>query len=186
MPLNEVLIDWLIPGGQPGVSVLYYTDSTPANTSRTALGSALTAMKTLFVSGVQASIRTEGRVIDEVTGGLTGAWADPNPISVAGTGPGNPVPNASMVLLQAKTGQVVKGRFLQGRTYLPGLPVTATSGGEVATSPANTITSAFNGSYLTTSGAVIWSRPGPKGPGTFKLISSYTVWRELAVLRHRR
>lgn len=185
--LNEVIIDWSAESTSGGLSVLYFLNSGAITDQREGIQNMLGAVIGRLDSLTTWSVRTSGKVIDDATGTLTGFWSDSTARTGVGTVTGQPVANAAQVLLRWRTDNIVAGRLLQGRTYVPGLAQGATDKGQLA---AATIT-AFQGgqaALLATAPGelVVWHRPTESTPGSSFPVTAGATWEELAVQRRRR
>lgn len=129
------------------------------------------------------TVQPDVRIVNTGTGTLEGV----DTITGA-TGPGvstsDPLPRASMALIQWRTSQVVSGRFLRGRTFIPGFNEgTCDANGKLDASVATGLATEAN-DFITAVGvdACVWSRTH----GVAASISNATVWSEFATMRSRR
>lgn len=186
--MMEILTDWEFPGTSGGTSVMFFDDtSVSVGAARTALADFWGNFDGSLASGVEWTIRTEGRVLDEATGGLVGFWTSTTPYTAVATGGSTPVPNASQALIQWYTSDVVAGRRVRGRQYIPGLSSALTVQGELSTSVQATLNGHIT-TYLAdpNNALVIWHRPVAGSGGSIHSVSSGKIWDELAVQRKRR
>nr|CRY97446.1 hypothetical protein [uncultured prokaryote] len=196
----ELTTKWTAAGSPGGLSVMYFDPelATPAE-QRDALSAAWEAARPKFASSTTWSVANNGRIIDSVTGGLTGTWAEGSTTVTAGQGTGTPVSNSSMGLLRAATVIIHNGRRVKGRTFLPGLNTNILSSGQIIPGDAAVIASGFDNDFIASAFPVVWSRPSPAlpvsekypegrpaRPGLAVPVASYSCWTELAVLRRRR
>lgn len=196
---REVLIDWTGAGGLTGVTVLHMNaELLPAN-QVTDTRAFLQSLVPYIATSTVAKVRAEGREFDPITGDLTGAWAAPASPQVVGEGSNGPVANASQGLIRWGTGTVVDGRFLKGRTFIPGMNVNQLSAGEVLITTQNAI-NALAQDFALDVELQIWHRPraaraaGPGGipaavparAGSVADVVTAQMWPEFAVLRKRR
>jgi len=181
---REIITDWVTPGGSGFVSVMYFDLGSPAAAQRSALGAFWNNVDALLDSNALWTIRTDGRELDDATGTLTGAWSEATAYTGAGALAGQCVPDAAHVLFRWGTGVVVNGRFLKGRTFVPGLSTAQILEGNVATAAVTTFNTAA--AALTSSSLGVWHRPVAGAGGVFQDVTTGTVWNELAVLRQRR
>jgi hypothetical protein len=183
---REILVDWTTASGGGKVSVTFWGESTPVADQRTALGTFLSAIKSQLDTSVSYTIRTAGRELDATTGTLTAAWSDS--VSYTGTGVvnGEPVPDASMALMQWRTDHIVNGRFLQGRTFIPGVSTQTLTDGNFTAAAISAWNTA--GANLIASGKQfgVWHRPTSGSGGVWWAADTASAWQELAVLRRRR
>lgn len=192
--LREIRTAWTGPQGLSMLTVMYFeAPSVTVATQRAALSVFWQAVRADISSQYTYTIETAGRIIEDSSGELVGSWSEPTPYSAPGSAAGQPVPDASQVLLRWGTGQVVNGRFLKGRTFVPGLAVNFTSNGNVTPAVAAGIDTAQLAFVGAGSGFSVWQRPRPSSPehpiyrpGQSRPVTSGTCWRELATQRNRR
>lgn len=187
MPMFEVITDWSAENSRPGLSVMYFKSTGSIATIRQAIDTMYDTVQARMDSLTTWTVRTSGKIIDETTGTLTGFWSDATARAGAGTLSGSPVANAAQVLLRWRTNNIVNGRLLQGRTFVPGLSSSSTDGGQLSSAAL----SAFEGAqaaFLTSVGSdmVIWHRPNGSDPGSLFAVSTGATWNELATQRRRR
>lgn len=185
--VREILTDWNTPAGGGRVSVMYFDDTVSVVSQRAALATLWTTLEPRLGSTVTWTIRTEGRNLHTGNGQLLGQWED----TTSRTGTGNDaastvIPDASQVLFRWRTGIVVKGRFLQGRTYVPGMTAASLTSGNVSAAARNEWNTAINTFLGANVGLEVWHRPVNQSGGTTGFVLTGSVWSELAVLRRRR
>lgn len=185
--VREILVDWTTASGGGKVSVFHFIEASPVEGQREALSDFLTACNSTLAASTSWSIRQEGRELNTVTGQLTGAWTESTSYGGAGS-PGNTsvLADATQVLVRWYTDHVVDGRFLRGRTYLPGIFRNVSEGGNVYPASVSTITA--SGNVLAASGQqlCIWHRPKNGAGGVTWAVDTCSVWSEFAVQRRRR
>nr|CRY97465.1 hypothetical protein [uncultured prokaryote] len=199
MPVRQITIEWTVQNSRPGVSVLAFDSAGDVEAQRQGLQDALNLMDTVLMPQTSWHIAGEGREFDAATGELVAAWIGVAPLNGAGDGSGAfAVPNASMALARLNTGVVQDGRFIKGRTFIPGLAAANTMGGELSGGAISTIGGAFNSLVLDDLGLSVWHRPRKAGmdpvtgdpiaarAGSLVPVENVTVWNELAVLTRRR
>jgi len=189
---REITTTWTNQGVAGLTTVMYFNKIHTASAQRTALNTFFTGMNGFLDNGCSWSISTAGRELNDATGVLEGAWSDPTPHVGTGTVTGEANADATQLLYQWRTPAINRGRFVRGRTFIPGV----TNGQTVAGNPAGTLITgaAALGVSLCNAdvGFGIWSRPVKAIPpdtghdGLFVLASTCTVWAEYAVLRQRR
>lgn len=184
--IREITTIWGLPSGTGHVSVMYFSTTPTIASQRTALQAFWTTIGPSLASTVGWTVATTGRELDAQTGVLTGAWSENTAKAGFGTGGSVPIPDAAMLLIQWRTGTIVNGRFLRGRTFIPGASTGAVVGGNVT--PAVTTAMVNAGSTLAGSAAdlLVWHRPIAGSGGTGVTVTSVTAWSEYAVLRKRR
>lgn len=183
---REILVDWTTPAGAGFRSVLYFEETASVALQRADIGTMLGAIDATFDGHVTWVVETSGRELDSATGALTGAWVEPTNQSGAGALAGNTVPDVAQVLLRWSTGQVVNGRFLKGRTYLPGLASASILEGNILPATVTTIQTAVNAFIAAAHGFGVWHRPVGGAGGDHVVANGGSVWTEFAVLRQRR
>lgn len=184
---TEIITEWTTPSGSDHRSVMYFQPETDLVAARLALSLLWTAVGNQQPQVVEWKIQTSGRVLDPQSGALTGAWTE----GTVREGDGNStdtevLPDATQMLIRWKTSAIARGRFLQGRTYLPGLGMSTNDQGNVTAGAATAIATAATTFIGSSAGFGIWSRPQGGAGGAFHPASSAAVWSEFAVLRKRR
>ena len=183
---REILVDWTMASGGGKVSVFWFTTGNPIASQRAALNTFLSSLDGSLSSSVAWSIQPTGREVDDTTGTLTGSWSEPTAYSGVGGVGTEQVADATQILYQWHTGEIVNGRFLRGRSFFPGLAASNLTDGNIT--PA--VVTGFTG-YGTTLiaaavGLSVWHRPVGGAGGQREDVDVCTVWPELAVLRRRR
>lgn len=186
--MNEVLTNWTTPAGGGFVTVLYFDGLGSVADQREAWGQLLGNIDNYLAPSVSYSVATQGRIIDSATGQLAGDWSDSTPRTGTGGMTGAPVADATMLLLRWKSPNIVAGRRIQGRSYIPGLNVGNLSNGNLGSTPASAIQTALTAYGTTGNQHSIWHRPKNGAGGSLHGVGpgGMTVWSELAVLRRRR
>jgi len=183
---REIIVDWTTIAGGGRVSVFFFTDGNPIASQRTALATFLGSVDGFLHSSTTWVIRTSGRELDDATGALTGTWTAVTGHGGIGGGSTGPIPDASQVLVRWKTSAIVAGRFLQGRTFLPGLDRANLTDGNLTSSVQTSMSSDAQGLASAGVGLSVWHRPVLGAGGQREDADLGTVWSELAVLRRRR
>lgn len=183
---REIEVNWTTSNGAGKVSVFYFNAAIAVATQRTALETFLDTCMGAIDTGTSFVVATAGREWDSNTGALTGAWTDSTVRSGAGTIAGEPVPDAIQILFRWGTGAIANGRFVAGRTFMPGCARINDLDGNLDNAIAASLQG--NGQTFATSGAtpVVWHRPVAGSGGSEHQMNSCNVWREFAVLRRRR
>lgn len=184
--MREILVNWTLVQGRQATSVLYFDDETNIAVERQAIHTWLMACRPSLSSGTRWTVATEGREMSPATGTLTGAWNETTEYTNIGTGGANVAADATQILVRWNTGIVVGGRFLTGRTFLPGVAQQALANGNLAIARRTEITDASTGFAESSSGFGIWHRPKGGSGGLFAPAVTGTAWQELAVQRRRR
>jgi len=184
--VREITVDWQLANSPGGTTVLYFDDVGTVADQRAALDDFLNACTVSLHTSTTYTIATSGREMDTATGALTGQWVESTAYTDNGAQTGQPVANATMILLRWETGQVVSGRFLKGRTFLPGATSGVITAGEVQASTQTALNDAME-TYIASNGAhSVWHRPTDGAGGVAFQVTAGTTWNEFAVLRQRR
>lgn len=185
--LNEVITTWATDAGGGFKSVMYFLASGGTiNAQRQSVHTLWETVETELNTSTVYSQEQEGRIIEAETGTLQGLWTDGEAFGGFGTDAAEPVPDASQVLMRWNTNTVIGGRFLRGRTFVPGLGVDNVTNGNVSAGSITLFSGAMNTFVATGLGFCIWHRPTLGAGGGFAEVSGSSVWNELAVLRRRR
>lgn len=185
--LNEVIVDWTSENSPGGLSVMYFLASGSISNQRTAIQTLISGFVNKLDTLTTFTVRTQGKVIDDATGTLQAFWGDATAHTGPGTLSGIPVPNASQVLLQWRTSDIVNGRLLQGRTFVPGLGTAAVDGGQLASATVTAVQAGQAAMLAAIPGELqVWHRPNGGSPGAAHTVTSAACWSEMAVQRRRR
>lgn len=184
--VREIVVDWTTYSGAGKASVMYFNEATAVASQRAALSAFFGNVDGGLDNGVSWTIRTAGREMDTATGALTGAWTHTTPYTGTGGVAGEAVADATQVLFQWQTNQIVNGRFLTGRQFVPGLANANIVNGNMSSTIVTTY--AGYGATLIAAGVQfgIWHRPVAGAGGVLWAVEACSVWPELAVLRRRR
>lgn len=190
--VREIITEWTSPGDSPKLSVMYFDEAPTIASQRTALAAMWGTVDNSLATLCAWRIRTEGRVLDTATGALTGFWNEGTAQAGAGTSPTTTVADATQLLIQWLTNTIVDGRRLRGRTFVPGLPTSAVTAGNLASGIQTAVDAAADTFVASGAGFQIWHRPtpgaggAPPSGGSAAAVTGASVWNELAVLRKRR
>lgn len=184
--LREVVTDWTTPAGG-GFKTVMHWDATfaPANV-RADLGAFWTTIAGALDNNVSWLIETAGRLVDDATGNLVGAWTDATLRTGVGQVAGECVADATQVLMRWDTGAIVGHRFLIGRTFIPGMAAAQLVGGNTSQILRTTWDGAAATMIAAAHGFGVWHRPVGGSGGVFRPAAKGTTQVELAVLRRRR
>lgn len=185
--MNEILTEWTTPSGGGKLSVMYFEAAAATDEAqRAALGVLWGAVDAQLDNAVSWRVRTTGRQVESTTGALVGEWTDPTTQTGTGALVGQATADAVQALIRWNTGVVVAGRFLKGRTNVPGVESNGFTDGNFS----STVQTAFNNAVATFIAAGVgfgvWHRPGTAGAGSLHEVQSGSLWPEAAVLRRRR
>lgn len=186
MAMNEVNIRWTMPNGVDTSSVMYFSATTPIATQRLRLGGLASGVAVFLNDQTEYSVATSGRVLEEETGALLGEWTHTSIYDGVGGDAGEPVADSTQVLLRWVTGSVLGGRFVRGRTFIPGLSVSHLTNGNLSTTAISGCQAAQSSFLGAGTGFGVWHRPKGGVGGALVPASGGTTWQELAVLRRRR
>lgn len=185
--VREILVDWTTVNGGGKTSVMYFLDGTTVADQRAALGTWLASLEGGLHNTTSYFVRQEGRQLNTSTGALEGAWTETTDYSGTGTlTSGQPVPDATQILIRWSTDHVVNGRFLRGRTYIPGTTTTNVAGGNLAATIVSSYTTDSNTFVNAGVQLAIWHRPINGVGGVAWAVDSAQCWSEFAVQRRRR
>jgi len=185
MALRELQTVWTGVGGAPHYTTVRALDggATSAQDLADAWIAFLQAIDIFWVNNLTATVQTEVRVVNVGTGALEGVEVVTG-ATVPGVSTADQTPRVAQCLIQWRTAQVVNGRFLRGRTFLPGFNVgTTDDDGTVDNSIVAAVATEANDFVTALSNdAAVWSRTH----GVAASISLATVWDEFAFMRSRR
>lgn len=187
--VRTLLSGAVVTGG--GVSTLAFEDPADDETAGVILGEVKQFWDSLSVmldSSLSYVVEGEPRRYAAIDGSLQQIFDAPSPGGGSGSQAGNAVPRSSQVLIRWNTAEIINGRLLRGRTFVPGLMGTAiTDTGLVATSQLTQIAAAANALIDQSGGTLsVWSRPRGSSGGQTGLVTSASTWEQFAVLRSRR
>jgi hypothetical protein len=183
---REILVDWETASGSGKVSVFHFLEATDVASQRAALATFLGAVDATMDNSVNWSIRTAGREMVAASGALTAAWVEPTAYTGTGGISTEPMADATQALVRWITDHIVGSRFLQGRTFLPGIAVGGTAGGDLGGSTRTAIQSAADTLVAAAVQLCVWHRPVAGAGGVAWAVESAIVNTEFAVLRRRR
>lgn len=193
MDMRQVEVHWTGAGLRPAVTVHNFNTSGSIEDQRDALAAWCTALKTDLHQATTWEVSASGSILNDADGSLRGAWADSRPLSGTGNPAGSvPMANQTAILARWHTGVVYLGRFVQGRTFIPGITAAAGTLGEVSSAAQGRVTSAGNALISSGAGLLVWSRPRRNQDGLLvregRAFGATVpgVWSEFAVQRGRR
>jgi len=184
--LNQIIIDWTTASGAGKASVMYFDNSILISTQRTALTTWLQAIDNPLDDSITWSLRNAGVIIDDATGTLVGSWSSGSVVTGTAGGTSEPVSDPAQVLIRWKTSSIVNGRYLQGRTYIPGLSVGNVDEGNVSAAAVTAFQTPSSALVSSGAGLRVFHRPISGSGGSSADVTSANVWTEFAVLRRRR
>lgn len=183
------------PGG-PGVSTMYFLDSTGVVAAVAAFWASVV---TQMPNNVTAQVQNSGDVIEPTTGALSGSWTNAGVTFSRGTAV-QPYPAPAGAVIRWNTNGIANGHRVRGRTFVvPLFGGAYQDDGSLAATCISALDNAagslVNALPLSFS---VWHRPkygpapvggGPRpilSPGSGHLITSSSVPDKSAVLRSRR
>jgi hypothetical protein len=184
--MNRVRTVWTGVAGAPYYTNMYFNDDntiTPAQDAVNAVGTFWSALSGNIVNTVSYTVQGDVARINVATGQLQGAWAV-TPVTAAGTAAVDQLPRQVQGLVRWETGTVVSGRFLRGRTFIPGLGETLNNPGGVPTPTLVALFGTAGAALIADTGneLLVWSR----AHGVANPVVSATGWSQWATLRTRR
>lgn len=180
--------------GAPGVITLYTLTSLPEDATSAQLccdrlKDALTAGNTLFHDEVSFASDSFVDTIDPATGAITGSDSV-TPWTVLGAGSSFIAPPALQLAVTWKTGDIVNGRRVAGRTFVGPLDYGTIQDDGTPTATALTKLEAFANAWTdngtTDVYAAVWHRPVGGSGGSDHEITAHSFKDKFAVLRSRR
>lgn len=184
--MREILVNWVSTLHSGLTTVTFWSETGVLADQRQNLHTLFDSVKGDLSTGTTWTVATTGRLIDETTGAVTGGWSEPTARTGSGTSATDVVPDAAQVLLRWKTPVVLGGRFVQGRSFIPGLVSNKVLQGNLAPTSITSWNSAATTFVTAADGFGIWHRPTSGSGGAHALVTSASVWSEIAVLRRRR
>lgn len=184
--LREILTDWTTAAGTGFVTVMYFEQPIAVADQRLALDNFWQSCTAGLSNQTGYTIRTSGNEIEDTTGGLVDVWSDSTLYGDVGSFAGEPVPDASQALVRWRCAAIVGGRFLQGRTFIPGMASATVDNGNLSSASRTPIQTGANAFIASAAGLTVWHRPTAGAGGSHDAVSTAVVNEEFAVLRRRR
>jgi hypothetical protein len=185
MSVRRVRVAWTgDPTAGGGLSTFYFNDAVgTAAQCVSAVGTFLTATNDRRVTTCGWATEADVPTLNVGTGVIESITST-TPATGTGSAAGDALPPIAQGLLRLFTSQIVSGRLLRGRLFLPGAPESdsASTGGTSST---------FRSDYEAAAAALIadanadwsvWSQTH----GTLASISTATIWTKWASMRSRR
>lgn len=182
---REVLLKWTMPNGLVTNSVINWYEGMPVETMRSTIAGALGHLSPYLTPDTLWEIPLGGKLINDATGQQIGGWTASLARTGGGSGGSQPLPDAAMGLVRYRTDQIINGRYVNGRTYIPGLSTGAADGGNVSTGCLAALQS-FGDALVGSNKLYVYSRPKGAGAGTILASTRAEAWNEFAILRRRR
>lgn len=193
--------------GGPGYSNFYFRDfssGAPTDADADSAGDRVEtffgAIANLFPTAVKIRVQSDADVIEETNGEIQSVLSTGVRADVSGTAAANGYSGASGVVVTWRTGGVVAGRRVRGRTFLvPTANIAYDLDGTLQNSTITTLQNAAN-TLISAAGTPdlgVWARPTPehqntKGEtipardGSWYVVTSATIPDKAAILRSRR
>lgn len=183
------IIGSLVTGG--GMSTLAFEDPVSSEAAQVIVDAVATFWETLC-TGLDEDVTFvplgNPQRYAAATGELQQVFATDPGTPSAGIVSANAAPRASQGLIRWATDDIVDGRAIKGRTFVPGIPSAAlTDLGGLSSTTQAAFTTAANDLITDTGNTLsVWHRPKNGVGGSSHLVTAASVWSELAVLRSRR
>jgi len=175
--------------GTPWLSTSYFDDTAgTAQQAATAVGTFWGAVDALMDNEVQWRTEPDVAQLQEGTGNLETVHST-TPVTGAGALTTLMLPVVSQALIRWRTGVIINGRELRGRTFVPGLGTASNDNGILLAASQTTLQTAAAGLIAApNSELVIWHRPTTPGGSDGQTASavSSNVWGQFATMRSRR
>lgn len=173
--------------GLPYLGTFYFASLgdpiTEAASAVTATGTFWNAVDAQFPDELSWSVQPDVAFINEVNGELVQLVTVAAPPSGVGTQTDEFLPTANQALLTWNTGQVVGGRLLKGKTFVPGITEAQVSNGALMSFYRTVVNNAAAALIADVSTSLmVWSRKN----GTSRAATAGTTATKVAVLRSRR
>jgi hypothetical protein len=185
--VQEIVTEWTGLGHNPKLSIMYIDDAADVGLARDNIAGLWNALEGFLSTSIAWRVAQDGKIMDSATGELTGFWTDTTPFVGEGLNESDPLPDATQLLVQWVTTEVVNGRRVRGRTFIPGMTEQHSERGNPsddlvagAAAGAQAMVTALLGNF------VVWHRPTNGVGGSTAVVNVATVWDEWAVQRNRR
>lgn len=183
---REIITHWVTASGSSDRTVMFFDPDIAVEDQRDAIADFFAGTEAARGTTTNWFIETAGRVLDTATGAVTGAWTDARTKAGVGTTSGAVVPDSSQIVMRWLTAVVVDGRFLRGRTFIPGSAIGAVSQGNVGAGTVSLYNTEGQALADALVGFSIWHRPTSGAGGTSQPVLTADCWNEFGVLRRRR
>lgn len=168
--------------GLPGTNTLYAAEGDVAiHDMRVELDTFYSALCDDFLTNeLTVTVPSTGDIIDSADGSLIGVWNDGTPLANTGTLTQGILPLATQLLVQLQTNEIVAGRKLHGRLFIPGFTDPSDDNGMVAADTLSAVHALASTAF--SDDAAVYSPTHH----TWATVADATVWSQWAVLRSRR
>lgn len=139
-------------------------------------------------NGVTFTVESNPRRYAAATGELQQIFSVAEQAPVSGSLSSSGVPRAAQALIRWSTADIVNGRAVKGRTFIPGLvSSTITDTGQLSQGAMDDLDAAAEAMITGSGGTLsVWHRPVDGAGGSEHLVTSASVWSQFAVLTSRR
>lgn len=197
-PIVRVKLKWSGFSGAPGYSNFFYRDDASGSPSQTTADDAVAkvlafggAVRSHLPAEVSLQIQNDVEVIEETNGQLEDVLSVASSPVLPGEMASAPYSAASGGVVTWRTGGVLRGRRVRGRTFLVPLASAAyQNDGTIASAVLTSLNTNFGGFISDTNSAAlgVYCRPTSKGAtdGAWFKVTGFTVPDKVAVLRSRR
>lgn len=193
--IRQVRVVWSGLPGTPYLSLFHFEYITAkADAAMVAVSAFLQSCQGSIALGLLGHIEPDQNVIDAASGQIEAIETSTAGLDRTGTNATEPLPPATQGVVRLSTDNVLNGRRVRGRLFVPS-PCEGSSNGAPVAAYLTAVGGASN-TLLTASGShglwVVFSRPRaathPLGarPGTWSEIRSASVWNKWGVQRRRR
>lgn len=184
---KQLRVFWTAAGGAGGETALHFDTGADNADINTTVQAFLTAIRSALANTTSAVADSVIRTLNSASGVLEAEEPNASPANIVGNGGTNAVPNAAQGLIRLRTGDVVGGRLLKGRIYIPGMTSSAMSpAGELTFAAVSTLTAGGAALQANPGGIYVWHRPVNGVGGLSGIVTSASAWSEFAVQRRRR
>lgn len=187
--LHRVVISW--QGAQikgNAVTVLHFDGSVnPAPPSAGAIGGVFGPFMGQFPTGVTVTFPGSGDSIEDTTGELIGTWSSGANVQTTGGGVAT-APAGVGACVTWKTGGIIDGRRLRGRTFLVPLCTGAYQSDGTLSDTTYAALNTFAAAMMAVGPLAVWHRPSTPGgsDGNSYGVTSYIAKDKVAYLSSRR
>jgi hypothetical protein len=185
MTMNRVRVSWSNFPGAPGLSTFYVGSGV---TDMTAIKAFFQSVSTLLPNATAVTVPNAGDQISEANGQITGAWAGSNGGTVTSIAAAGAFAGSAGACVDWLCALIVRGRRVQGRTFLVPLVGTAyDNNGSLTSGTITTIQNAATALIVALAGELkVWSRPTATAAGANATIISARIPDLAITLRSRR
>lgn len=179
----ELIGSWSGPGRTPKLNIWHGADGAAPDAVAAAVRAFYDGIKAEIADTYSVAIEPNYRILDATTGAMTDAGLlTTGTAAVEGTSSLGPLPDAVSALVRWNTGMIVNGRFLKGRTFVPGVSYDNLTGGNMSAGCVTTFNTAAAALVNLDAGFAVWSRTA----GVVHPVIAGDTWTEYATQRRRR